>query len=374
MSRKQILCVCTETHTGMRDFAIPIIKAASINYDVCSLIVTNPAKPCEELHKMVDGMDAVIISQPKSSLLKMLNRIYSFRLKNTIDSICKERKINIIWLLTGDTMVAPFVVHLEKKYTVYYTVHDLFPHEAPYRSFKQRVAYNFFFQRHYDKLLKKCSRLITSSMAQYDYILKNLKTKKAFYHPFPSLVNDSIHPNQCPELKGLHDYILYFSTIGHYKGVDLLYNAFINSKLLNDKFKLVLAGGGKIFFERTVEKESNVIIINRFIKDQEIPSLFNDAKAVVFPYRTATQSGNISYVYHNPKLLLLSDIPYFKEIATDGKTALFFDNENADSLQRKLEQLMFETDEMEMKKNQTEEYARLYSEKALAGYIKEIFE
>ena len=29
---------------------------------------------------------------------------------------------------------------------------------------------------------------------------------------------------------------------------------------------------------------------------------------------------------------------------------------------------------MEMKKNQTEEYARLYSEKALAGYIKEIFE
>lgn len=374
MSRKKILCVCTETHTGMRDFACPLIKAASVHFDVCSLFVTNPAKPCDNLHKMVNGTDSVIISQPESSILKMLNRTYSFRLKKTIDSICEEKGIEIIWLLTGDTMVAPFLGHLLKKYKVYYTVHDLFPHEAPYRSFRERVAYNFFFQRHYDKLLIRCDRLVTSSREQYEYICANMKDKQAFYHPFPSLVNESIKPVQCPELKGTNGYILYFSTIGHYKGVDLLYNAFINSKSLNENFKLVIAGGGRVFFERFFDKESNVIIINRFIKDEEIPALFNDAKAVVFPYRTATQSGNISYVYNKPSLLLLSDIPYFKEVASEGKTALFFKNGDVNSLKNSLEQLMFDTDESMMKACQSDEYKRVYSSQALAEYVKQIFE
>lgn len=368
---KNILCICTETHTGMRDFAIPLIKAAEQNYEVYKLFVINPNKPCR-IEDMIDNHNLTIVSQPSSKVAKVIFRIYAFQLKKEIIRICKDNDIHILWLMTGDTLVAPFINSLNKQYKVYYTVHDLFPHEAPYRTLKQKITYRFFFQRHFDKLLRDAKFMVTSSKSQYDYMVAHMKSKKVYYHPFPSLINTSIQPEKCAELEGAKDYILYFSTIGHYKGVDLLYNAFINSQELQ-QYKLVIAGRGNVYFKRCPEKENNVIMVNRFIKDGEIPQLFKDARAVVLPYRTATQSGNTSYVYYFQKLLLVSDIPYFREVASDGETALFFRCNDENSLQSKLEELMLRTDEQRMKKFQGQAYRELYSEEAIASYIKKIF-
>ena len=372
MNNKKILCVCTETHTGMRDFALPLIRAAARNFEVYSLFVVNPSKPVN-LRKMIDNEHSVIVEQPNNKVLKVLNRLYSFSLKHEIDHLCKERNIKTVWLMTGDTMVAPFLSHLINRYDVYYTVHDLFPHADPNRKGIKKIIYYFMFQRHFDKLLSLSTNLITSSKSQYEYMLNNMPSKKAYFHPFPSLINKSITHMRCPELGTEVGYILYFSYIAHYKGVDLLYKAFVNSPKLQ-KFKLVIAGQGDIYFVRETSKENNVIFINRFIKDEEIPQLFKDAKAVVLPYRSATQSGNTSYVYYFNKRLLLSDIPYFRDVAEEGETALFFKSENMKDLQGKLEQLMFKTDADQMKKAQKEEYRRLYSPEGLSEYVKKIFD
>jgi len=369
---KNILCVCTETHTGMRDFALPLIRAAAMKFEVYSLFVVNPNR-FSDLRKMIDNEHSIVSEQSRSKCVKILNRLYSFQLKQEIDRICKEKKIKTIWLMTGDAMAAPLLGHLQRKYEIYYTVHDLFPHYNPYKTFWQRIVYNFMFQRHFDKLLRKCTNLITSSRAQYDYIVKNMPEKKAFYHPFPSLVNNTLIPKKCPELEGVKDYILFFAAIAPYKGIDYLYKAFISSSKLQ-KFKLVIAGYGNLWFEREMQKEQNVIFVNRYLKDEEIPKLVEDSKAVVLPYRTATQSGNVSYVYYYNKLLLLSDIPYFREVAKDGKTALFFKSEDVVSLREQLERLLFETNEIDMKENQRIEYSKSYSEEGLSEYIKLIFE
>ena len=57
-----------------------------------------------------------------------------------------------------------------------------------------------------------------------------------YYCPFPTLVTADIENGEkvASELNGINDYILFFGRIELYKGVHLLYNAYVNNK---DSFK-----------------------------------------------------------------------------------------------------------------------------------------
>lgn len=366
----RILCICTETHTGMRDFALPIIKAARLKYEAYALYVDNPKRPYR-MKEFDKDSRSYFISQPETRIGRIICRFYFYKLKKKIIRICKNNDIEDIWFITGDTFPAPFIKSLIKKYNVYYTIHDLFSHTTRNTLLGKIILY-VMFGRHRKKMFKVTRNWITSSKYQYQFILNHLKDKKAYYHPFPTLVNTELKEQVCKEIPDLKNYILFFSMLGKYKGVDLLYNAFVNSIRLQE-YKLVIAGSGKIDFPRNPSKESNVIFINRYIKDEEILPLYKNCKAVVLPYRTATQSGNMTYAYYFQKLLLLSDVPYFKEIAQDGETALFFKAGDSNDLQNKLEQLMFNTDENQMKSCQKKVYEKEYTLQALSQYLQKIF-
>jgi D-inositol-3-phosphate glycosyltransferase len=120
-------------------------------------------------------------------------------------------------------------------------------------------------------------------------------------------------------------YILFFGFIRAYKGLDLLIEAFSDSRLRNSKLKLIVAGE---FYEDSspykilVEKyhlENDIIFFDHFIKDSEVPLFFSAADLVVQPYKSATQSGVTQIAYHYEKPMVVTEVGGLREIVPHGK-------------------------------------------------------
>jgi glycosyltransferase involved in cell wall biosynthesis len=120
-------------------------------------------------------------------------------------------------------------------------------------------------------------------------------------------------------------YILFFGFIRAYKGLDLLIEAFSDNRLRNRNLKLIIAGE---FYEdeapyRNMIKQHNleneILLFDRFIKDEEVSLFFSVADLVVQPYKTATQSGVTQIAFHYNKPMLVTDVGGLREIVPDGK-------------------------------------------------------
>jgi glycosyltransferase involved in cell wall biosynthesis len=88
--------------------------------------------------------------------------------------------------------------------------------------------------------------------------------------------------------------ILFFGLIRPYKGVEYLIKAFENIK--NEKYELIIAGESwegyniKKLVEGSTKKDK-IRLINKYITDEEVNNLFNQADVLVLPYLRASQSG-----------------------------------------------------------------------------------
>ena len=122
-----------------------------------------------------------------------------------------------------------------------------------------------------------------------------------------------------------YSYLLFFGFIRAYKGLDLLLEAFADKQLRNRKLKLIVAGE---FYENAgpykaiIDKNNlgdDVILYDRFIREDEVALFFSAADLVVQPYRSATQSGVTQIAYHFEKPMLVTDVGGLSEIVPDGK-------------------------------------------------------
>ena len=134
-----------------------------------------------------------------------------------------------------------------------------------------------------------------------------------------------------------NSYILFFGFIRAYKGLDLLLEAFASSHTRSDgKARLIVAGEFyendepymKIIEERQLRDD--VVLIKRFINDDEVKYLFGVADLVVQPYRNATQSGVTQIAYHFSKPMIVTDVGGLRESVPDGRCGFVVKADSAD--------------------------------------------
>ena len=179
---------------------------------------------------------------------------------------------------------------------------------------------------------------VTNSRGQRDDIISRFPYHKVHYAPFPTLVNEAIAQGdkQVEELRDVDDgYILFFGTIHFYKGVHLLYDAYLSHPELQNR-PLVIAGTQEVYFARRSD-EKGVILINRFIDDSEVRDLFGRAAVVVYPYVSATQSGVTSIASYFGKPMVLSDLPFFRQTCEGCEGIEFFPSGDRQALALALE-------------------------------------
>ena len=199
-------------------------------------------------------------------------------------------------------------------------IHNMIPHE---KSILDKVFAPRFVQS-MDGFIA-LSKSVLDDVASLD---KQNKPKVFAPHPlydhFGEIMNQAEakkHLNLDPDYR----YMLFFGLVRAYKGLDLLIDAFADSRLRKYPVKLLVAGefydDTKPYLEQIKKHDLQdcVIIENQYIKDDEVKYYFNAADIVVQPYKSATQSGVTQVAYHFEKPMLVTDVGGLGEIIPDGK-------------------------------------------------------
>ncbi|MDR3002302.1 MAG: glycosyltransferase [Fibromonadaceae bacterium] len=364
---KTILLICTEPSAGVRTYSFTIANSLAKLRTHRVIFMYSLLNDDNDLDKAITKIP---IELPKNKWLRLLFRIYPFKILNEINKI---KNIDIIHLLSTEYAMANILGRLQKKHNVIYTVHDLIPHQQ--KGQKNVTLYLKYINFAMAKCHRICNNLCTCSLEQ----LKQLKTmypqKKVFFHSMPNFITEITKKGNliCPELTGVKDYILFFGRVDAYKGIEILHKAFLSSKL---KAKLVVAGKPVVNYNpfESSKKTEDVIFIDRFIETEEIKSLFENAKCVVYPYISITQSGVLSFPYYFGIPVIASGLSYFKDQIIDEKTGWLFETGNADDLAKKM-QIAFNSlvDLEKMKLAQKEQFEILFGEEKLAIELKEVY-
>ena len=169
-----------------------------------------------------------------------------------------------------------------------------------------------------------CDGFVTMSKAVMNDLDKfsSSSNKKYLLHPLYTSFGDKLEKESARQILGLNktdNIVLFFGLIRHYKGLDMLIEAFAElKKHLNTK--LVIAGE---FYEDKkpyldlIEKhqlQEQVILHAKFIANEDVKLYFSAADLVALPYRTATQSGVTQVSFHFEVPTLVTNVGGLGEI------------------------------------------------------------
>lgn len=363
---KKILFVATEFAPGMVPFASTIINTLKKcnELDVYAIVVDNDKR--QYYSQISDKQNIKFINYPNNKLVKLIYKFYPLNIINEINYSLKHQSFDAIHFLTGDFSLYLYIRMIVNKSNLYYTVHDLSPHESNSMSLCGKLLHKYviFATRKNRELIHN---LTTSSISQLETLKKLYPHKNILFTRFPSLVTDCIKKGakNVYETKGLSEYILFFGTVDYYKGVDLLVKAYKQSAAYG-VFKLVIAGRGNV----SMFEDKNIVCINRFIEDEEIKDLFEKSKVVVYPYRSATMSGVLSIAFYFKRKVIVSDLDFFK-FYKSGDTE-FFKAGNEKDLIIKLSNLV--KDDAESKFLVNTSYTKFYSSRILINDYLALYE
>lgn len=131
--------------------------------------------------------------------------------------------------------------------------------------------------------------------------------------------------------------ILFFGKVRKYKGLGVLLNA-LPKVLSQIECELVIVGE---FYDalakykqqiQTLGIERHVRIENRYVPNEEVPAIFEQADVLVLPYVTASQSGVAQIALANALPVIASKAGGLAEAITDNVNGLLFPVGDADAL------------------------------------------
>jgi glycosyltransferase involved in cell wall biosynthesis len=132
--------------------------------------------------------------------------------------------------------------------------------------------------------------------------------------------------------------LLFFGRISRYKGIDELLTSFSHISKQFPNLKLLIAGRGNYAYQVPDELKGSpsLIILNRFICEDEIKSLFEISDVLICPYRDATQSGVLmtARVFNLP--VIASNVGALPEYIQDGKDGIIYDLNDENGLEKSI--------------------------------------
>ncbi|HBN07912.1 MAG TPA: hypothetical protein DD435_04430, partial [Cyanobacteria bacterium UBA8530] len=133
--------------------------------------------------------------------------------------------------------------------------------------------------------------------------------------------------------------ILFFGRFIPYKGIDVLCKAERLLRKRLDSYEICIAGEGEVSFDSWIDPESRIRVINRFLPDEEVAQLFQQARMVVLPYLEASQSGVLAIAFAFGKPSIVSEVGGLPEAVDFGKAGLIIPANDPEALADAIERL-----------------------------------
>jgi glycosyltransferase involved in cell wall biosynthesis len=221
-----------------------------------------------------------------------------------------------------------FYFLLKKRKKTIITVHDPLPHsgESSRReTLIRKINYKF---------IKNIILLNKNQLPLFINITKRYKFKNIFLSSLGvyEYLNRYIKPIKKDETDNKFTF-LFFGRISPYKGIDLLLDAFVETKKMLDDIELIVAGRGKYWFDiSNFKQHKDIKIINRYIPNDELVQLIQNASIVICPYKDATQSGVVMSAFALNKPVIATCTGGIPEMVTDKKTGYLIEVNNINAL------------------------------------------
>lgn len=261
-----------------------------------------------------------IVNNPTGSDIKT-----SWILAKKIAKVVKDYQPDIVHITFYGILSLFLSFLIDKRIKKIITIHDIVAHDSQslVRYLYDRICRRITVNRFYNILLLSD---VDSSILGKE--LHHIPHRVFFSQlgPYTYLRNYSIGQNSYGK------YILFFGTIRPYKGIDVLTEAFEKSDCSTKGIKLVIAGkdiDGNTLYDN---HHDNIIILNRYIENDELATLISNSLFVALPYKSATQSGVTKSALALDKPILCTDVGNLPNEVIDGKYGKIVSHNDVDAL------------------------------------------
>lgn len=205
---------------------------------------------------------------------------------------------------------------------VVWTIHNLTPHSIKYP--RLNSIFWFFYIKLVDGIVSLSKANEKKAVDKFDF--KNGLSKSVIYHGlYDNAYANEISTDEARKSLGIpadSNVILFFGQVKPYKNVEKLISEF--NKNVDNNFKLLIAGKfeSKEYYEEinSLIETDNVILVNKFIPDEEIQIYYNSADLCVLPFKNIFNSGSalLSVTFNTTVLVPYTDnFKEYQEILND---------------------------------------------------------
>lgn len=272
-------------------------------------------KGYEYLQPYLDGAASVhFVVHPHQTGFSFTTFQASYRVWNYI----KQFRADIFHFETVSLRAIGLLPFLLAFKNVVITIHDPVPHTGEH-SWKVSLPRRIFFN-----IPVKIRYLFYSHFAknQFEQHYKKIKHPKMVLQMGPYTYLARLLKSEQPEKK----HILFFGRLSRYKGLEDLLKAMpaVFKEYPNEQ--LVIAG--KRFPRYIIDEDminrykNNITLIERYISNEELAELIQQAKFVVCPYKDATQSGVLMTAFGLKTPVIATNVGSFPEFIEDDVNGL----------------------------------------------------
>jgi len=210
-----------------------------------------------------------------------------------------------------------------------WTMHNLQTHQAGYEAADRAVSHFF---------ANRASALIVHSESAASAVRAEFSTDAVdvVYHgSYQGYYENTVSAAEARQKLGIDadkTVILMFGQIRPHKGAESLIEAFRATE--SDRLVLVIAGSPSDDAIRRMlrdarDRDTRVMIFDRFVKDDEIQNFMNAADCVAFPYHRSLTSGALLLAMSFGKACIVPDNPMMHEVLTEKSSLVFGTGDSA---------------------------------------------
>lgn len=295
---------------GVLQFAIQLLKESKIAgfESLCMIPKNSIVNVPSDLEGDVEYYDKV----------KSLN-LYSHGITIIKNNIL-EKNPESVFYVDSSMLSSELCIRIGKACKQYLTVHDPTLHPSNDKSVKNRIK-NHVVNKMRERACKNADKVVLLSplsLTKYNNLHQG-QIQKTVLMNLGAHIPDEQYMMPA-EMQGKNEqYFLFFGRIDKYKGISTIARAFGN---YDSDSRLVIAGRGILTDEETelVNSDQRIILINRYINDNEMLWLFKNAVACVLPYIEASQSGIIPIAYKMGIPVIVSTVEGLTQFVMDKRT------------------------------------------------------
>lgn len=278
---------------------------------------------------------------PSERVLSSIDLASHTRTAKAINSYAPDILIVAYWMPFMAVALSRVCKKLNKNIKIVGLVHNAMPHERSW--FDKPLAMMFF---------KQCDAFVTMSegvqlkLQSLGLQVPILALEHPIYDHYPAKIDQSLALSQLG-LKTGKKTLLFFGLIRSYKGLDILIEAM---GLLDDSYQLIIAGecyGPFSSYEQLIDlskNKSNIKVLEHYIPDEMVSTLFSASDVLVLPYRSATQSGVIAVAYQLETPMIATNVGSLGSTVADSATGVVVSDVNAEAVAKGIETFFADED------------------------------